>query len=67
MLASGVKIEEIDLCDDQSDLRETLRKQRAEAVQAQKHEEEATTFSNFTCVICMDSPTDITATSCGEQ
>jgi hypothetical protein len=59
-------IEEIDLSDDKTDIREILEKQRTEAVLAQqKPEEKATTFNNFTCVICMDTPKDITATSCG--
>ncbi|KAF2746189.1 hypothetical protein M011DRAFT_495036 [Sporormia fimetaria CBS 119925] len=59
-------IEEIDLSDDRADLQEILQKQRAEAVKAQeKPTEEATTFNTFNCVVCMDTPTDITATSCG--
>ncbi|KAF2867804.1 hypothetical protein BDV95DRAFT_581856 [Massariosphaeria phaeospora] len=59
-------IEEIDLSDDKGDFLEVLQKQRAEAVKAQQRpEEKATTFNSFTCVICMDTPTDLTATSCG--
>lgn len=64
----ATKIEEIDLSDDKSDIQEILQKQRAEAVKAQERpEEKATNFNNFTCVICMDAPTDLTATSCGEH
>ncbi|KAF2267554.1 hypothetical protein CC78DRAFT_456741 [Lojkania enalia] len=60
------KIEEIDLSDGKASVQNILQKQRADAVKAQlKPEEKATTFNNFTCVICMDTPTDITATSCG--
>lgn len=60
------KIEEIDLSTDKADLHEILQKQRVEAVKAQAPpEEKATNFNTFTCVICMDTPTDITATSCG--
>jgi hypothetical protein len=60
------KIEEIDLRDDKPILQDVLQKQRVEAVKAQqKPEEAATTLRNFTCVICMDTPTDLTATSCG--
>lgn len=60
------KIEEIDLSDEKIGLQDILQKQRADAVKAQqKPEEKATTFNTFTCVICMDTPTDITATSCG--
>jgi hypothetical protein len=62
------KIEEIDLSSDKADLHEILQKQRVEAVKAQAPpEEKATNFNTFTCVICMDTPTDITATSCGSQ
>lgn len=61
------KIEEIDLSDERSSIRDVLQKQRADAVKSQqKPEEKATTFKNFTCVICMDTPTDLTATSCGK-
>ncbi|KAF2710136.1 hypothetical protein K504DRAFT_476207 [Pleomassaria siparia CBS 279.74] len=62
----GARIEEIDLSDDKIDIQDMLQKQRAEVVKAQqKPEEKPTTFNTFTCVICMDTPTDITATSCG--
>jgi hypothetical protein len=60
------KIEEIDLSGDNPDMIDVLQKARADAVQAQKAEDKPTTFNTFTCVICMDTPTDITATSCGE-
>jgi hypothetical protein len=61
------KIEAIDLSDDKVNMAEILQKQRADAMKTQpKPEEKPTTFNSFTCVICMDSPTDITATSCGE-
>ncbi|KAF2182029.1 hypothetical protein K469DRAFT_713107 [Zopfia rhizophila CBS 207.26] len=59
------KIEEIDLSDDKP-LQDILQKQRAEAVKAQQRpDEKPTTLTNFNCVICMDSPTDMTATACG--
>ncbi|KAH7132176.1 hypothetical protein B0J11DRAFT_600526 [Dendryphion nanum] len=59
-------IEEIDISDDRVAMRDTLEKQRAEAVKAQqKPEERPTTFNSFTCVICMEIPENITATSCG--
>jgi hypothetical protein len=47
-----------------------LQKQREDAVKAQtaaQHDEKPTTFNSLTCVICMDTPTDLTATACGEQ
>ncbi|KAF2740109.1 hypothetical protein EJ04DRAFT_425554 [Polyplosphaeria fusca] len=60
------KIEEIDLSDDKPAVQDVLQKQRADAVKAQqKPEETATTFKNINCVICMDTPTDLTATACG--
>lgn len=59
------KIEEIDLSQD-DDILDVLQKQREEAIKAQaKPEETITTFNTFNCVICMDRPTDISATACG--
>jgi hypothetical protein len=58
-------VEEIDLSQDKQDVQDVLQKQREEAVHAQRPEETSTTFATFTCVICMDTPTDLTATSCG--
>ena len=59
------KIEQIDLSQD-DDVLDVLKKQREDAIKAQaKPVETVTTFNSFTCVICMDTPTDITATACG--
>lgn len=59
-------IEEVDLTEEKPSVRDILRKQREDAINAQtKPEEKATTFNNFNCVICMDTPTDLTATACG--
>jgi hypothetical protein len=64
---STADIQEIDLSEDKADIREILEKQRVETIKAQeKPEEKAITFNTFTCVICMDAPTDLTATSCGQ-
>ncbi|KAF2015104.1 hypothetical protein BU24DRAFT_424010 [Aaosphaeria arxii CBS 175.79] len=64
--ASTVEIGEVDLTEENTPLKEALDKQRADAVKAQqKPEEKATNFNTLTCVICMDTPTDLTATSCG--
>ncbi|CAO2652070.1 Nn.00g003530.m01.CDS01 [Neocucurbitaria sp. VM-36] len=61
-----VKVEEVDLTDDKQPVQEVLQKQREDAVKAQtRPEEKPTTFNTFTCVICMDNPTDLTATACG--
>ncbi|KAF1951151.1 hypothetical protein CC80DRAFT_553533 [Byssothecium circinans] len=65
-VAKEVEIEEIDLSDGKQAVQDVLRKQREEAIKSQqKPEEQATTFNSFTCVICMDTPTDLTATACG--
>ena len=56
----------MDLTDDKQSIQDTLQKQREDAVKSQtKPEEQPTTFNTFTCVICMDNPTDLTATACG--
>lgn len=58
-------IEQIDLSHDDHVL-DVLTKQREDAIKAQaKPVETVTTFNSFSCVICMDRPTDITATACG--
>ncbi|CAI9629836.1 l-lactate dehydrogenase a [Alternaria burnsii] len=60
------KVDEVDLTEPRSPLQEALQKQQADAVKAQaKPEETVTTFNSFNCVICMDNPTDLTATACG--
>lgn len=62
---SPAQIEEIDLSQDDTIL-DVLQKQREEAIKSQaKPEETVTTFNTFNCVICMDRPTDLTATACG--
>jgi hypothetical protein len=62
---SPAKMEEIDLSQD-DDVLDVLKKQREEAIKAQaRPEETVTAFNTFNCVICMDRPTDITATACG--
>ncbi|KAJ4351443.1 uncharacterized protein N0V89_006785 [Didymosphaeria variabile] len=59
-------VEEIDLSSENKTVQHVLQKQREEAVKAQAlPEEKATTFNTFNCVICMDTPTDLTATACG--
>ncbi|KAJ4376007.1 hypothetical protein N0V83_001287 [Neocucurbitaria cava] len=64
--AEPVNVEEVDLTDDKQPVQEILQKQREDAIKAQtKPEEKPTTFNTFTCVICMDNPTDLTATACG--
>lgn len=58
-------VEAIDLVED-TPLAEALQKQRAEQVKAQQEPtEKPVRLSNLSCVICMDRPEDLTATSCG--
>ncbi|KAF2126711.1 hypothetical protein P153DRAFT_296943 [Dothidotthia symphoricarpi CBS 119687] len=59
-------VDEIDLSDDKLSMQAMLQKQREDAIRLQaKPEEKPTTFNTITCVICMDTPTDLTATACG--
>lgn len=62
-------IEEVDLVNDDNDsLSKTLQNQRAEQVQAQQGQEgqKATRLGNLTCTVCLDTPKDLTVTSCGK-
>lgn len=62
----GSSIDEVDLSADAAGLEQVLQKQREEAVKAQQvPEKQATTFRTINCCVCMDTPTDLTATSCG--
>jgi hypothetical protein len=64
--SESVRVEEVDLTDDKQTVHEVLQKQRLDAIKAQaRPEEKATTFNTINCVICMDVPTDLTATACG--
>ena len=59
-------IEEIDLAGDDDTIVLTLQKQRAEQVASQQSQcMKGTKLSGLTCTICLDSPTDLTATACG--
>ncbi|EUC33074.1 hypothetical protein COCCADRAFT_97115 [Bipolaris zeicola 26-R-13] len=60
-----VTVEEVDLTENSS-VQQVLQKQREDVVKAQARPDETfTTFNSFNCVICMDNPTDLTATACG--
>ncbi|KAF1967846.1 hypothetical protein BU23DRAFT_482071 [Bimuria novae-zelandiae CBS 107.79] len=66
--ALDAAVEEIDLSDVKQTVQDVLQKQREEAVKAQAQPakgEKPTTFKTINCVICMDTPTDLTATACG--
>jgi hypothetical protein len=65
---SPAAVDEVDLTADPPTVEAVLQKQREDAIKAQtqaQHDEKPTTFSTLTCVICMDTPTDLTATACG--
>jgi len=65
--AAGNPVEEVDLVDNTNQLQSALQKQRVEQVKAQEGpSDKPLRLSTLTCVICMDTPTDITATSCGK-
>lgn len=64
--AASNPVEEVDLVGDTNQLQSALQKQRVEQVKAQEGpSDKPLRLSTLTCVICMDTPTDITATSCG--
>lgn len=57
---------EIEDIDEDNALNTTLQRQRTEQIASQQQQtEKPLRLSNLTCVICMDTPTDLTATSCG--
>jgi L-lactate dehydrogenase len=61
--AAPEQVDELDLTEQKTPRQDALQK----PVKAQaKPEETVTTFNSFNCVICMDNPTDLTATACGE-
>jgi hypothetical protein len=65
--ATPIEIEDIDLTEDPNPLKDALQKQREEQIKAQKEaSNQPPSLTKFTCVICMDTPTDLTATNCGE-
>ena len=60
-------IEEVDLVEEDTALADTLKKQRQEQVALQEDSQKPTKLSNLSCIICMDTPTNLTATVCGES
>ncbi|KAK5162585.1 hypothetical protein LTR04_003338 [Oleoguttula sp. CCFEE 6159] len=60
------RIEEVDLVEAEERLAARLEKERAEQVKAQQEASKAPrTFSRQTCIICMESYTNVTAAICG--
>lgn len=59
-------IEAIDLTEEATPLKETLQKQREDQIKAQREDAgKPLLLTKMTCVVCMDTPTDLTATKCG--
>ena len=65
------EVEEIDLkdVDDDNGLSKALQKQQEMAIKAQRKEEsdKPVKLSSLQCIICLESMTDITVTSCGKS
>lgn len=62
------EIEAIDLTETEEakPLKDTLQKQREDQIKAQREDAgKPLMLTRMTCVICMDTPTDLTATNCG--
>ncbi|KAF1986887.1 hypothetical protein K402DRAFT_393510 [Aulographum hederae CBS 113979] len=61
----GDMFESIDLVEDDAE-EKLLQKQRADQIKAQQEDRnKVQKFGTITCTICLDTPTDLTATSCG--
>ncbi|KAI5811074.1 hypothetical protein DFH27DRAFT_531335 [Peziza echinospora] len=62
------KIEEINLIDvdDADELNELLAKNQKDALNLQNNNEGKPKLAGFKCVICLDDPTDLSATPCGK-
>ncbi|TID18577.1 putative c3hc4 type (ring finger) zinc finger containing protein [Venturia nashicola] len=59
-------IEAIDLTEEATPLKDALQKQREDQIKAQREDAgKPLLLTKMTCVVCMDSPTDLTATKCG--
>ncbi|KAL9075040.1 MAG: hypothetical protein Q9157_004155 [Trypethelium eluteriae] len=58
-------IEELDLVEEDTALADTLKKQRQQQVALQEDSRKPTKLSKISCIICMETPTNLTATSCG--
>jgi len=62
-----IEIEDVENVSEDSKLGSTLQKQRADQILSQQEipNGRSLRLGEITCVICMDNPTDLTATSCG--
>jgi hypothetical protein len=63
------EVDEVDLLDIEDDkgLNTLLSKQQAELVKSQRAKgEEVPKLSTLQCIICLETPTDLSATPCGK-
>ena len=62
-----IEIEDVENVTEESKMGSTLQKQRADQILSQQDipNGRSLKFGEITCVICMDNPTDLTATACG--
>jgi hypothetical protein len=64
--STPAEIEAIDLTEEANPLKDALQKQREDQIKAQREDAgKPLMLTKMTCVICMDTPTDLTATNCG--
>lgn len=68
--SGDAKVEELDMVEVDSDpkLEEFRKRQQAELIGQQNREkaDKPVKLTDFQCIICLDSPTDLTVTHCGE-
>jgi hypothetical protein len=68
--SGGAGVEELDMVEIDSDrkLEEFRKKQQAELISQQNREkaDKPVKLTDFQCIICLDSPTDLTVTHCGK-
>lgn len=68
--AGEASVEELDMVEIDSDrkLEEFRKKQQAELINQQNREkaDKPVKLTDFQCIICLDSPTDLTVTHCGK-
>jgi hypothetical protein len=70
MGSGGAEVEELDMIEIDNDrkLEEFRKKQQAELISQQNREkaDKPVKLTDFQCIICLDSPTDLTVTHCGK-
>lgn len=59
-------VEQIDLVDEDAGTSAILQKEREELVRKQQEDDQPKRFGEMTCIICLDTFTNVTVTACGE-